>query len=243
MYLMIQPYDNEAHYQTGYFIRTQREIRPPAACSRRRPIPMGNQTTIAYDQFELLPVTVTDARGLQTTPNTTIGSCSPSLVTDPNGNRTAVTYSPIGLPLSLAVVGKKDARQGDRRREANPATGTLHVDYPSVVFEYGLRAYFDTEHLPPEDRDPVYVRTLKRQEHFWDTVAAENERRAAAGQPDLTEAEIDALFPADEQQTHSERFIEVARVFRWLWPPAADAHPGRGGTLRRRCVRQRRAAR
>ena len=53
------------------------------------------------------------------------------------------------------------------------------------------------------------MRTFKRQEHFQDIVAVENARRAANGQPALSEPEIDALFPGDELVSHSERFIQV----------------------------------
>lgn len=198
----------QAHYQTGYFIRTQRKIGPRGLVEEQSD-PLGNRTTIGYDRFDLLPETVTDARNLQTLAEHNYRVMQPGMITDPNGNRTVVAYSPIGLPSSLAVVGKERAGQGDRRKEGDSATNTRHVDYPSTRFEYGLRAYFNTEHRPPDERDPIFVRTFKRQEHFWDVITSENKRRAANGQPALSEAGIDALFPRDELETHSERFIQV----------------------------------
>ena len=122
---------NEAHYQTGYFIRTQRVV-DARGLLRAQIDPMGNRTTIDYDRFELLPIAVTDARGLRTLAEHNYRVMQPGMITDPNGNRTVVAYSPIGLPSSLAVVGKEHARQGDRRKEGNSATSTRPVDYPST---------------------------------------------------------------------------------------------------------------
>ncbi len=198
------------HYEAGYFVVTRQQYDFQANPAKARGLvvaqidPLGNVTTIGYDH-ELLPSSVQDPVGLETTAQYNYRLLQPRLVTDPNGNRTAVEYSPIGLPLSIAVIGKHSAEQGDRLREpALPAQSA--VDYPSTRFEYHFRAFDDS---PPEDREPVSVRTLKRQEHFWDIVHAENQRRHASGQPDLTDAEMDALFPADELARFNERFIET----------------------------------
>ena len=200
----------QPHYEAGYFVATRRryDFQDNPATVRGLVVaqvdPLGHTTTIRYDH-ELLPNSVQDAVGLETTAAYNYRVMQPSLVTDPNGNRTAVEYSPIGLPLSIAVIGKDDAQQGDRRREPNlPAQAAL--DYPSTRFEYNFRAFDDS---PPDDREPISVRALKRQEHFWDIVHAENEQRRANGQPDLTEPEIDALFPANELAVYNARFIEA----------------------------------
>ncbi len=201
-----------AHYQTGYYTvaRSRYDVQDNPAAGRGLVVaqydPLGHATTITYDH-QLLPKTVRDPVALETTADYNYRVMQPSLVTDPNGNHTAVRYSPAGLPLSIAVVGKQGGCEGDRRREA--AAGATPLDYPSQYFQYDMRAYLVTEALPPEQRDPVYVRSLTRQEHFWDIVNTANAARRAAGQADLTQSEIDALFPANEIETHPERFIET----------------------------------
>ena len=53
----------------------------------------------------------------------------PSLVTDANGNQTAVSYSPLGLPAAIAAMGKPGEQVGDT------------IDHPGTWFTYDLRAY------------------------------------------------------------------------------------------------------
>ncbi len=203
-----------SHYQTGYFITTRREYDVQVKAVTHRGLvvaqydPLGNKIEISYDH-QLLPNRVTDAVGLETRAEFDYRVLQPSMVIDPNGNRTVIRYSPMGLPLSIAILGKQGNHEGDRWREGNANTGTLPIDYPSQYFEYGPLAYFQTENLPHDQRKPVYVRTLKRQDHFWDFVNIVNNERSGKGQPNLTEYEIDNLFPADELAKYPERFIEV----------------------------------
>lgn len=203
-----------AHYQTGWYVASRRryDVQDDAATGRGLVVvrydPLGHATTIGYDH-QLLPSAVRDAAGLETEAVYDYRVLQPCLVTDPNGNRTVIEYSPMGLPLSMAVVGKQAGREGDRRREVDASTGTPALDYPSQRFEYNLRACFLTESLSADQRKPVYVRSLKRQEHFWDIVHSANAERHAGGLPDLTDAEIDGLFPDDEAIRYPERFIEA----------------------------------
>ena len=60
--------------------------------------PLGNDTTIVYDQpYHLLPVQMTDAVGLTTSVEYDYRVLQPRMVTDANGNRRAVSFSPLGL--------------------------------------------------------------------------------------------------------------------------------------------------
>jgi RHS repeat-associated protein len=199
-----------SHYQPGYYIRTRRRYDFQNDPGQARGLlvaeydPLGNVTTIDY-AYRMLPIRVEYAAKLATAANYNYRVLLPALVTDTNSNRTAITFTPLGLPASVAMLGKESELQGDRRRESIPANQSP-LDYPSKRFEYNFHTFDDS---PENDRQPIYVRTIKRQEHFWDIIHAENERRRQNGTADLTTTEVDALFPLDELQTYNTRFIEV----------------------------------
>jgi RHS repeat-associated protein len=198
---------SQPEHTRGYYVVAQREFDFQRAAGGRGLLftqrdPLNNAAHIEYET-QLLPVRVIDAVGLVTSAQYNYRVLQPDLVTDQNGNRRAVAYSPLGLPLSISIMGKAGAQEGDRRSE--PSGGQPAVDYPSTRFEYNFRAYYNS---PADDRQSVFVRILRRQDHFWDIVAAENERRRANGLPDLTETEIDTLFPGNEETAFNERFIE-----------------------------------
>ena len=153
--------------------------------------PAGNDTTIAYDAndpYQLLPATVTDPAGLTRSASYDYRVLRPSLVTDPNGNQTAVGYTPLGLPAWTASTGKPGASQGD-----TPAQ-------PGTAFAYDLTAWDDN----PGNSQPVSVRTTRRVDHAWTLINAEAQK---LGRP-LTPQEITALFPPDETSQYPDRFIQ-----------------------------------
>ncbi|HVQ90090.1 MAG TPA: SpvB/TcaC N-terminal domain-containing protein, partial [Mycobacteriales bacterium] len=61
----------------------------------------GAATTIEYDEHELLPVRCTDAVGLVTAAVPDHRVLRPRELTDPNGNTSAVTFSPAGLVAAV----------------------------------------------------------------------------------------------------------------------------------------------
>jgi hypothetical protein len=67
-------------------------------------------------------------------------------MTDPNGNRQAFGFTPLGLTAWIAVMGKEGENDGD----------TLEV--PGTRFEYDFVAFANS---PPEARQPVFVRTVR----------------------------------------------------------------------------------
>ncbi|MDQ1644615.1 MAG: hypothetical protein QOJ50_799, partial [Cryptosporangiaceae bacterium] len=154
----------------------------------------GNDTSVAYDRSGLLPVAVTDPGGMTTTAAYDYRVLQPSLTTDVNGNRTAYWYTPLGLLATVALLGRPGEQTGDTPGQ------------PGLRYEYGLSAYDDR---PASPRQPLWVHTTQRVQHRWDLVADENERRATAGQPPLTDEEISALFPADERDASPERFLRT----------------------------------
>src|SRR5690606_25487504 len=56
--------------------------------------PLDHITTIAYDEYKLFPVTVTDALGMQTSALYDYRVMQAKQVTDPNENRSQVAFSP-----------------------------------------------------------------------------------------------------------------------------------------------------
>jgi RHS repeat-associated protein len=110
--------------------------------------PSGHRTLIEYDHFQFLPALVTDAAGLAMQAVNDYRVLQPREVTDPNGNRSIFTFSPLGLPESSSVLGKSSS-EGDQNR-------------PSVRMEYGFRAFDDSS---PEDRQPIFVRTIRQIHH------------------------------------------------------------------------------
>ena len=84
--------------------------------------PLGNNTTITYDTYQLLPATVTDPAGLTRSADYDYRVLRPSLVTDPNGNRPPSATPRSACPPGLAAIGKPGASQGDT------------LDQPGTVF-------------------------------------------------------------------------------------------------------------
>jgi RHS repeat-associated protein len=114
--------------------------------------PLGHDTTVGRDRFDLLPADVSDPVGLTTHADYDYRVLQPSKVTDPNGNRIAFTFSPLGLLQTMAVMGKADEQLGD-----TPAV-------PGTRWLYDFLALDD-----PARRQPVSVRTVRRVHHATDT--------------------------------------------------------------------------
>ncbi|HZN08266.1 MAG TPA: SpvB/TcaC N-terminal domain-containing protein, partial [Pyrinomonadaceae bacterium] len=112
---------------------------------------MGNETAIEHDQFALLPIRVTDAAGLVTTAQIDYRVLQPNLVSEPNGNRTAISFTALGLPGAIALMGK----------EGQPAVGDT-LEAPGTRFEYELLAY---DNSPLNDHQPLSVRSIRRVHH------------------------------------------------------------------------------
>ncbi len=84
----------------------------------------GNNTTISYDVYSLLPVETRDALDNVVTALSKDESgnefirldyrvLQPWLVKDPNGNRSAVSFDALGLVVGTAIMGKEEENLGD----------------------------------------------------------------------------------------------------------------------------------
>jgi RHS repeat-associated protein len=110
---------------------------------------LGNDTTIAYDDFDLLPLSVTDPAGLVTAAEYDYRVLQPRVVTNPNGNRTAYGYEPLGHLDRVWVMGKVGEAVGD-------------TEAPSRRWLYDRTAFADRG-------EPASIRSINRIHHASDT--------------------------------------------------------------------------
>lgn len=114
-------------------------------------------TSITYDEYDLLPVAVIDPLGLTSSAIYNYRVLQPREVIDPNGNRTAYSFTPLGLMASTAILGKEGESTGDS------------FAIPSTRLEYDFLAF-------EERQQPISVRTIQREHHVNEIDVPESER-------------------------------------------------------------------
>ena len=160
-----QPGGTGSPFAAGYFVvAEQRSYDFHEAGAEKRGLvkvmrdPLGRVTTIEYDEpgrpYRLLPTKVTDPVGLTTQATYDYRVLQPQEVIDANNNHATVTFTPLGLLASTFVKGK--GTEGDQTR-------------PSVRMEYGFLAFANS---PPENRQPIFVRSLRQLHHDTETDVA-----------------------------------------------------------------------
>lgn len=192
-------------YHDGYYADTRRQqfdVQDPTRSQQRGVVvamedALGHRTTIAaLDNYWLFPERVEDPVGLQMVAEYDYRVMQPRQVTEPNGNRTHYAFTPMGLVKTIAVMGKEDEELGDT------------LEQPGTIFLYDFMAFHNS---PPGGRQPIFIHTVQREQHRWELIHEENQRRVSEGRPALTEAEIEEMFPtslADELRQFPERFIQ-----------------------------------
>lgn len=135
-----------ANYETGYYAtgdKLKYDVQDPSAADRGLVVAMrnvyNNESTVEYDAYDLLPVKVTDALGMEVTSENDYRVLSPLQMTDPNENVTKVAFNALGLVSKIALCGKDNGANGD----------TLAV--PGTSFAYDFFAFVN-------DSDPISVR-------------------------------------------------------------------------------------
>ena len=81
----------------------------------------------------------------------------PRMVTDANGNRHAVSFSPLGFVTRTAVMGKEGEQTGDT------------LDVPGSRLEYDFFAFVNRQ-------QPVFVRSIVREHHVTETDVPQPDR-------------------------------------------------------------------
>lgn len=163
----------ELAYARQHFFLTQRAVDP-----------LGNASSVRYDDHDLLPVDMVDAVGNRTTAGErdTAGkvvarldyrTLQPALVTDLNRNRTAVAYDALGRVAGVAVMGKPTDAVGDSLAGFaadldEPALDAFLADpigtAPGLLGAATRRIVYDLDRFP----QPAYSATLAREHHVAD---------------------------------------------------------------------------
>jgi RHS repeat-associated protein len=154
---IFQPGGEDSPYARGYFAASVQHHydcqeapgAPGRGLLRASRDALGRETGIDYDAYALLPVKATDPAGLSTTAVHDYRVLQAREVVDPNGNRTVLAYTPLGMLERLAVMGKAGEAVGDT------------LDVPGTQFVYDFLAFV-------ERRQPIAVRTIRRLHHVHD---------------------------------------------------------------------------
>jgi hypothetical protein len=158
---------------------------------RRFRDPFGASATVQYDPYDLSVLETVDPLGNRVTagerteagiePSIDYRVLQPELLTDPNGNRTAVACDTLGLVTGTAVMGKRTENLGDSlegfEADLTEAVTLEHLADPlsdphailgraTTRLVYDLFAYQRTQDLPA--LQPAAVYTLARETHDAD---------------------------------------------------------------------------
>jgi RHS repeat-associated protein len=106
----------------------------------------GNESFVEYDDFTLLPESVTDAIENVSSVENDYRTLSPAMLIDPNLNRSAVETDELGMVVKSAVMGKEGAGEGDT------------LEDPTARMEYELFNW-------KNNRKPNYVHLFAREKH------------------------------------------------------------------------------
>jgi RHS repeat-associated protein len=133
--------DGSDHRSKGFYVQTRRVGFDFQLPSSTLPVPvkalglplvfrdpLGVDTVVSYDRFQMFVAKVTDVAGMATQAEYDYRAMKPNRVIDPNGNISSVRFSPLGLPLDLFVQGKDGSNEGDLQR------ASVHYEYDFQAF-------------------------------------------------------------------------------------------------------------
>jgi RHS repeat-associated protein len=153
--------------------------------TRRFEDAFGSAGTIDYDAYDLMPVQTTDEVSNVVAAQNDYRVLAPAILTDPNGNRSAVSFDCRGFVAATALMGKASESVGDRLTgftvdlapaaidalyyAANPHTvaAALIGDATSRLV-YDLQRFADTRAAAPDDPSqwqPPFSVTITRETH------------------------------------------------------------------------------
>lgn len=141
----------------------------------------AQNTIVSYDSHDLLAAETSDPLGNTARVENDYRVLSPSLVIDPNGNRTAAAFDALGMVVGTAVQGKATESIGDLLSSFEPdlddATILSHIEDPltspnAVLGTASTRLIYDLFAYQRSQSDPqilaTTVYTLTRETHESD---------------------------------------------------------------------------
>jgi RHS repeat-associated protein len=109
----------------------------------------GERTEIEYDEYNLLVASIKDPLRNTVTAVNDYRTLSPRMLTDPNGNRTAIETDALGIVVKTAAMGKDGGSDGDT------------LESPTARMEYGFAEFGEGGRL----LKPSWIRTSSRETH------------------------------------------------------------------------------
>ena len=107
--------------------------------------PFTNDLHIKYDEYALTAIESEDALANKAVAEIDYRVLQPGLVTDPNGNRSAVKFDTLGMVVGTAVMGKESENRGDSLEgfDANLETDTnrKHIEDPLGIVDPSIDAH------------------------------------------------------------------------------------------------------
>ena len=183
-------------FEKGYYAVGQRQKLNEKGLPVSALDPFGGETKMEYDAFQLFPLKITDAIGLETIAEYDYRVMQPFQVIEPNGNRSMAEFTPLGMTRATFIMGKIGEEKGD------------HPGFPGTRFEYDFFAFEKSMQLNSDHPQPVFVHSIQRTEHAWESIHKENERREEVGQSAMSEAETETFF-INEVKNNPRRFIQA----------------------------------
>lgn len=178
---------------------------------RRFQDPFGNLSTIAHDRNDLAVIETVNALGNTTRAQLDYRVLAPRLITDPNGNRSEVSFDALGMVAGVALMGKADEKIGDSLdgfvADLRDETILEHVRNPlgnpnsilgkaTMRLVYDLFAFQRTEH--DQQPQPAVVYTLARETHESDLAPGQQTKvQHAFSYSDGFSREIQRKFQAE----------------------------------------------
>ncbi len=139
------------------------------------------ESTVDYDVYDLLVTQTRDALDNLVTARNDYRVLQPSLLTDPNGNRSEAAFDMLGIVVGTAVMGKEGENRGDSlagfNADLDEATVLAHLNNPladphtilqraTTRLVYDLFAYNRTKDQP--EPEPAVAYALARETHDSD---------------------------------------------------------------------------
>lgn len=155
--------DSAEGYHEGYYVDTQRrqfdfqtvDVSPPRGLVVAMQDALGNPTTITFDDYQLLPIRVTDAANMEMSAIYNYRVMQPALVTDVNGHTSHFRYTPMGLLHKQFVI----SRTGEGGTESAP----------EAEFVYDFFAYERTR--DDSQPQPIFSHSQQRIWHISDNLS------------------------------------------------------------------------